>query len=724
MRNNLLAPALAVLVLLAPAARAADAEEAVLNARGAFLAGRYEDAESAWRYLSELGVSAPEPEANLALTLRDLGRPEPATAQWLKASLLEGADGLAWNQRAWSYLATGRHHEARDAFTRAVDRSSNTATQAEANLGLGLSYILDGKAKAADGPLRRASSVGPYAISVAAQLIAEAGQATGDRQTTLTYLRQAVDVDPANNEALRGLAKALYEAGDNRAAWRAYKKVLSLDPKDPEARKSYEKAGRFIVGDLDAAAGVRRVARPVLDSTADEPALPVSSRTIRVGLFGAPDGRPAVVTRAYMMANSSFKVTSVSHGLMRDNGRAQDQWEIDYRAENGLVEVRDSARNILFTSKTPFLFQPDAVRGSVLIKSAVIADQVGVDPGDREVRGGVEVVPNPWGFRLVQVAPVEQYLIGVISMALPMDSPPQALRAQAVVSRTAAYWAIENREQTLEHCDLLDDDSTQRTIGVSGEVREASPAVVETEGIALSLAGRPARVFQHVDSGGVTEDGPATGEAGLEHLVSVQDSAKPRIPWRTPLELERYTHESPPEGLFSESAAMPTPNASRWMRILDAHDLRLHLERRKDIGVIRQLRIAGRTPTGRVRAIEVTGSDGKATYTGRKEIEDLFGPGSLRSTLFTLQPLMDGKKIVRVVVWGAGTGNGLGFARAGALGQAAIGIQWREIVRHYFPRLEVKDFLHPTPVKVVPPAVGPYKRTLDFHLKNKAKKKK
>lgn len=711
---------LAGFFLMPPVAcAAADAVEAVATARGAFLAGRYDDAESAWRYLSELGVAASEPEANLALTLRDRGQFESATAQWLKASLLEGADGFAWNQRGWSYIATGRQREARDAFTRAIDRSSSTTTQAEANVGIGFTYILDSKPKGAEAALRRAGISGPYAISISAQLTAEAATMSGDRQTALTYLRQAVEIDPANNEALRGLAKALADAGDNRAAWRAYKKVLSLDPLDPEARKLYEKNGRYITGDLDAAAGVRRVARPVLDPDRSDPALPTSPRMIRVGLYGAPDGRPAVMTRAYIMTNGSFKVTSVSHGTLRDNGRPFDQWEVDFRPENGLVEVRDASRNILFTSKTPFAFIPDAKRGSVLVKSAVITDQVGVDAGDREVRGGVEIVPNPWGFRLVQVAPVEQYLFGVVSLVLPIDSPPQALRAQAVVSRTAAYWASENREETLERCDLLDDDSTQRTIGVSGEMNSAAEAVTDTEGIVLTLKGRPARVPQHNDSGGTTEDGPETGEPGLEHIVSVQDSAKPSIPWRTSVDLERYTHEAPPEGLFSEAAAVSSPNSSRWMRVIDGRDMRKRVERRKDLGTIRRLRIAGRTQTGRVRAIEVFGADGSAMYTGHKEIEELLGPGSLRSTLFTMQPLMDGNRVSRLILWGAGTGSGLGFPRAGALGQASLGVGWREIVHHYFPRLDIKDTLHPEAAKTVPAGLGPYKRTLDFHKQKK-----
>ncbi len=119
----------------------------------------------------------------------------------------------------------------------------------------------------------------------------------------------------------------------------------------------------------------------------------------------------------------------------------------------------------------------------------------------------------------------------------------------------------------------------------------------------------------------------------------------------------------------------------------------------------------------------MTGADGTLMYTGRKEIEELLGPGSLRSTFFTMQPLMDGKNVSRVVLWGAGTGSGLGFARAGALGQASLGVGWREIVRHYFPRLEITDSLHPLAEKSAAPAgVGPYKRTLDFHKAPKKRK--
>ncbi|HEX4047524.1 MAG TPA: SpoIID/LytB domain-containing protein, partial [Elusimicrobiota bacterium] len=441
---------------------------------------------------------------------------------------------------------------------------------------------------------------------------------------------------------------------------------------------------------------------------------------VRVGLYGAPDGRPATMTRCYLMVNSPFKVTAAAYGVMRDNGNADDQWQIEYRADSGIVEVRDSAANIMFTSKQPFMFVPSAPRGSVLIKSAEIPDAVGVDVGDREVRGSVEVFPNPWGFKLVEQVPLEQYLFGVVSVALPDASPPEAYRAQAVVSRTAAAWAIGHHAQTQENFDLLDDRSVQQTIGVSGEMRDGADGVMSTEGLVLAKHGLVALAPQHDDSGGRTEDGKDSGEPGMEDMVSVADAARPASPWATPLDLEHFTHDAPPEGLYSEAAAGPTASTARWMRLLDAKDLRGRVEAKKKIGRLLNVLVAARTATGRVKALTVVGSDGTVSYEGFQEIQGLLSPGSLRSALFTMQPLYDGKKLSRLILWGAGTGSGLGFSRAGALGQAALGKPWREIVRHYFPMYEIRDLYHPPVVAArVRHGHGPYRRTRNYRLKKK-----
>jgi stage II sporulation protein D len=716
--NRLLA--CAALVLLAARASGADADQTVRESYGAFLQGRYEDSASGWRYLSSLGVAAPKPEANEALSLRDAGKPEAALPLWIKASLADGSDGFVWNQRAWASLALGRTREAKESFEKAVDRSSTTATQAEANLGLGLAALLNDQPKAALAPLRRASIAGPYAIAAASMLTAEAAARMGDRQTNLSYLRQALDVDPYDREALRALARLLDKIGDNRGAWLTARRALSLEPKDADAMRILKRNASFIVGDPDEASGVRRIARPVLNPAGDDLPLPAVPRDIRVGLFGGPDGRPATMTRCYLMMNSDFKVTASAFGVMRDNGNALDQWEIEARPETGVVEVRDSARNLLFVSKQPFKFVPSSRRSSVLIKSPRIADVVGVDLGDREVRGSVEVVPNPWGFRLIQEAPLELYLYGVVSLALPDGSPPEAFKAQAVVSRTAALWAIGHHPQNLERFDLLDDRSTQSSIGVSGEMHAAAEAVVATEGMVLGENGLVARAPQHEDSGGRTEDGKASGEPGMESLVSVVDAAQPLADWTTPLDLERFVHDAPPSGLFSEAASGQPASAARWMRVLDAKDLRERSDAVKKIGRLRSVRVAGRTATGRVKALEAVGADGSVVFTGFAAIQDFLSPGSLRSNLFTLQPIYDGKNLSRLIVWGAGTGSGLGFPRVGAVGQAALGASWRNILKRYFPQFEIRDVNHPPAPAAVPvKGVGPYRRTLNYRKKNK-----
>lgn len=709
-----------VLILAAPAARSADVDETVRSSYGAFLQGRYEDSASGWRYLSGLSVSEPRPEANEALSLREDGKDEAALPLWIKASVLENADGFIWNQRAWAALSLGRVADARSAFEKAVDRSSTTATQAEAHLGIGLAALIDDKPRAALEPLRRAGIAGPYAIAAAAQLTAEASLAVGDKQSALTYFRQALDVDALNLEALRGITLLLDRIGDNPAAWRAARRLLALDPEDPDALKVARRNERFVVGDADAASGSRRLSRPVLNGESASPPLPASKRTIRVGLYGAPDGRPATMTRCYVIVNSPFKVTSAAYGALRDDGRAFDQWEVEFRPETGVIEVRDAARNILFVAKQPFKFEPASPRGSVLIKSAKIPDPLGVDVGDREERGAVEVVPNPRGFRLVQEVPLELYLYGVVSLALPEGSPPEAYKAQAVAARTAAAWSMGHRPDTLERFDVLDDSSLQRTIGLSGELRAAADGVDSTAAMVLAEEGQVARAPQHEDSGGLTEDGRESGEPGLERLISASDSVKPFAGWRTPLELERFAREAPAEGLFSEASPTPSPAALRWIRVIGAKELRERVSRRKDIGAPRHVRVASRTSTGRVKALEIVGSRGTSLYTGRREIESVLSPGSLRSTLFVLQPLYDGKDLARLLVWGAGTGSGLGMPRAGAAGQAALGRSWKDILKSYFPRCEVRDLDHPPAAAPAAKAgLGPYKRTLNFRRPKK-----
>ena len=674
----------------------AEIEETVQSAYRAFLEGRLEDSVKAYRYLAALGVALPEPDSNLALLARDKGDKDEALALWVKSSLLEGADGFVWNQRAWSYLCAAQPKEAKDSFVRAIDRSSTTATQGEANLGLGLASIAYAQPKAGMIPLRNALQQGPFILPGASYITALDALAIGDKPSALAYLSQTIQLDPANLEALRDLAHLHEKIGENRPAWHLYHRILALDPRDEEALERSKKMAKYIPGDPTTSLALRRLSRPLLGPFMQEAGVARSSVTLRVGLYSGPDGRPETAVRMYVMVNSDFRLMSGKE-VVNENGRAYDQWSVEYRPENNVVEVRDTAGNLQHSDKQPFRFVAGAALGSIAVKSAQFTQEYGFDAGDVELRGVLEVIPTPEGFRLVNELDIEEYVAGAVGAALPPSSPPEAFKAQAVLSRTLALWYKSQAAPNLERTDICDNSQCQRYVGISGEGTACRAAAAATAGLVLTTSdGRLARVMEHQNCGGRTEAGASSADATLKDLLSVDDAPSATDPPRTPVQLERWLHEAPRRDRFCEAGALTAPAESRWMRILDAQALKARAQRTKYIGAIRRIRVARRSATGRVQALEVTGTRDSLTFEGERAISEFLSPGSLRSTLFTIQPLMKGDAAERFIVWGAGTGNGLGMCRAGAIGQASLGRDWKTILRTYFPNLAIED-LHPKP---------------------------
>ncbi|HAM35880.1 MAG TPA: hypothetical protein DEB40_08425 [Elusimicrobia bacterium] len=686
----------------------ADAATTAASAWNAFLQGNMEQALSAFRYLATLGISYPNPDANLALTTRDLGRHDEALTHWVKASLTEGAGGFIWNQRGWAYAAQQRLPEARDSFLRAVERSSTTADQAEAQLGLGMAARMGSQPRQALPPLRAALVQSPFAMSAVSYEAAKASSAAGDKYAAIAYLRQCATLDPLNIECLRELAEIHARTGENRSAWYVYLRLLALDPLDSQSARKARKLQEYIPGDPESTLPVRRLAHPLnaaepQQGESDTPPAP----SIRVALFTGADAKPATATRLFFMCSSNFKIIAASGDVVKDDGQAQHQWEISFRPENNIVELRDNARNIQYTTKQALRIVPGGRQASVLLKSVRFVNSVGVDIGDRELRGSIEVLPTPYGFKLVNEAGLEEYLYGVVSAALPHNSPSEAYKALAVAARTQALWEKAHRTESLERVDVNDAAPGLRYVGLSDEMREASAAVRETAGIVLTRNGETARIMQHDNCGGVTEDGARSGEADAAHLVSVSDGEKPQAPSSSPDHLEQWTHEYPAADRYCEASGLTPPVASRWLRILPAKDIAQRAERIRSIGAIRGLRAVRRSPSGRVQALEVIGSKDTLLLESAKAMADVLSPGSLRSTLFTVQPLMSGSKADRFILWGAGTGHGVGLCRAGTLGQASMGRKWPIILKHYFPDLQVSSRLASPAPTALAPARGP-----------------
>ncbi len=655
----------AALGLLALSSGAVETVETYRASWGAYLQGRLEDAASGYRYLATLGEGGAEASVNLALMARDQGKEDEALAHWVKATLLEPYDSFLWSQRGWSSLALRRYRDARDSFKKAIETSSITYQTAEARFGLGLTEQLDGNDKAAIAAYSIAYTHSPYLLpAVSAQMGRLASRRKRDSTAEL-YFKQSLSQDPKQLETILELARIYERNGSPKAAWQGYKLALDLDSSDPAAQAGFSRTEAFLLERAEKVLPVRRLVSPLMTHFSQPPASP----SVRVGLFSNPEGLSAQLTRFYCISGSGFKLVDTRLGEIA-RSRPLDQWEVSFRPETRVIEVRDAHRELKFTTKQNFRIEPIHPGATVLVKSAALVDIKGVDIGDREMRGAVEGVPSPQGFQLVNELGLEDYLSSRISALLPSGAPPEALKAEAVLARTQLAGLPAAAHHSFLRTDLCDSTHCHVYPGISQENLAARRAVIDTRGIKVSL-GAGWLPLQHVSCGFATEETP--------------DRPKPHPPLLAPSELERRIHSYPGSDLYCEASALAQPAWSRWVRLLEAQWIRDRIERGQELGPLRGLRVLERSPSGRAKALEIIGAYRTIKLEGAAAIEKALSPGGIRSMLFTVQPIYRSKNIEYLLIWGAGTGSGQGLCNAGAMGQAHLGRSYRDILKFYFP---------------------------------------
>jgi stage II sporulation protein D len=196
---------------------------------------------------------------------------------------------------------------------------------------------------------------------------------------------------------------------------------------------------------------------------------------------------------------------------------------------------------------------------------------------------------------------VERYLYGVVPAEMPRSWPAEALEAQAVVARS---YALRNLRPAAAF-DLFADTRSQVYRGVSAESAGTTRAVQATAGDALFYGGQIAATYFHSSSGGRTASiAEEWGGQDVAYLRPVDDP---------------YDYLSP---YHRWTATFTNVDAERRLGLLVAGDL---------LG----MRVTARNSSGRVAAVEITGSLGVTTATGTQVRAAL----RLRSTCFDMRPV-------------------------------------------------------------------------------------
>ena len=265
-------------------------------------------------------------------------------------------------------------------------------------------------------------------------------------------------------------------------------------------------------------------------------------------------------------------------------------------------------------------------------------------------RGVVELRRTAAGrLTVINELDLEEYLYGVLKNEVDPQWPAEALKAQAVASRTWALYSL-NRFAS-EGYDVRATTESQVYNGVTAEDPRTTAAVDETRGEIMTYQGRPIFAAYHSDSGGFTESSELVWGGTYPYLKGVPDpysGGAPRHEWTVRMDLATF------ENRVRRSGHMITN--------------------------VTGIEVAEATPSGRASLLRVSGSHGVLLLKGA-ELRAVLG-ADLRSTLFTVRLVPDDPP--QVEFQGRGSGHGVGLSQWGAHGMAEMGRRYQEILSYYY----------------------------------------
>ena len=252
--------------------------------------------------------------------------------------------------------------------------------------------------------------------------------------------------------------------------------------------------------------------------------------------------------------------------------------------------------------------------------------------------------------------PLEEYIIGVVAGEMPATFNLEALKAQAVASRTY----VLKRVNTEKDYDVEDGTGNQVYIdydqmkekwkeNYNANLKKVTDAVMSTKGEVIIYDNNLIDALFFSTSNGYTENSKDVFSSELPYLVSVKSNWDEK--------------ESP---VFNSVKEVSTQEFL----------FNLGLDTSQNINI----KNIERTLSNRIKTLEINGKQYKGT-----EIRKIFG---LRSTCFDIE-LQDNK--VKFIV--TGFGHGVGLSQYGSNGMAKEGYDYKKIIQYYYQNCKIKKLI-------------------------------
>ena len=281
-------------------------------------------------------------------------------------------------------------------------------------------------------------------------------------------------------------------------------------------------------------------------------------------------------------------------------------------------------------------------------------DERGIWVGQKRFSGKLNLFVLDSEILVVNVLGIEKYLSSVVGSEMPTKWPIEALKAQAIASRTYALKQKGNN--------LFDIDSTQKNQvynGLESRTYKTIRAVKSTRSLVLTYKNKLINALFHSSSGGMTENSQDVWKNKYPYLSSVKDFDKNNPKFR-------------------------------WQKKISSNKL---MDLFPKIGGLKNIEILDITSTGRVKNVKLIGAYGSDQISGlvlRKRLD--LKSNFVRFKFFEEELSNKSPTKKGLIVIGQGSGHGVGMSQWGAKYLASKGQKAERILKHFYRGVEIKTF--------------------------------
>ncbi|MBW8333929.1 MAG: SpoIID/LytB domain-containing protein [Prolixibacteraceae bacterium] len=347
---------------------------------------------------------------------------------------------------------------------------------------------------------------------------------------------------------------------------------------------------------------------------------------------------------------------------------------------------------------------------------------------DQNFKGSLKIIIENEKLTAINILPLEDYLVSVISSEMNATSSLELLKAHAITSRS---WLLAQtiKSEDLQHSgksyqpisetpeeyirwydredhlnfDVCGDDHCQRYQGITRQsTKLVEQAVEETRGMLLMDGENVCDARFSKSCGGISETFENVWEPEVHpYLQAVVDNPEPPEGFETDLTNEiaadKWIRNAPAAFCNTRDKKVlsqvlndydqETKDFYRWSLTYQQADLAELIARKsgKDFGAILDLVPVERGKSGRLKKLKIVGSKLTLTIGKELEIRKTLSESHLYSSAFVVDKLnIDNGIPGEFVLTGAGWGHGVGLCQIGAAMMGAKGYKYDEILLHYF----------------------------------------